>query len=77
MHKCEIMICWSAVDNAFIAEAPELPGCMAHRDAHQAALEGAHAAMAFWLDTAAELGRTVSELAGLPAPSRDSPSVSA
>ena len=76
MHKCEIVICWSDVDNAFIAEAPELPGCMAHGDTHQTALEEAHAAIALWRDTAAELGRTIPEPAGQPVPSRDSPAVS-
>ena len=29
MPKYEIIIYWSDEDNAFIAEVPELPGCMA------------------------------------------------
>jgi len=29
MYKYEIIIYWSENDNAFIAEAPELTGCMA------------------------------------------------
>jgi predicted RNase H-like HicB family nuclease len=27
--KYEVIIYWSAVDKAFLAEVPELPGCMA------------------------------------------------
>ena len=30
MHKYEIIIRWSKAGDAFIAEVPELPGCMAH-----------------------------------------------
>jgi len=30
MYRYEIIIYWSNEDNAFIAEVPELPGCMAH-----------------------------------------------
>ena len=32
MHKFEIILYWSNEDHAFVAEAPELPGCMAHGD---------------------------------------------
>lgn len=28
MHRYEIILYWSNEDQAFIAEAPELPGCM-------------------------------------------------
>jgi len=30
MDRYEIIIYWSAEDDAFVAEVPELPGCMAH-----------------------------------------------
>jgi len=30
MYKYETIIYWSDEDQAFIAEVPELPGCMAH-----------------------------------------------
>ena len=29
MNKYEIFVYWSREDNRFIAEVPELPGCMA------------------------------------------------
>jgi len=31
--KCEIIIFWSAEDDAYVAEVPELPGCMAEATA--------------------------------------------
>ncbi|MDD9822053.1 MAG: type II toxin-antitoxin system HicB family antitoxin, partial [Gammaproteobacteria bacterium] len=30
MHKYETIIYWSDEDQAFLAEVPELPGCIAH-----------------------------------------------
>jgi len=30
MYKYEIIIYWSNEDDAYVAEVPELPGCMAH-----------------------------------------------
>lgn len=45
MHKYEIIIYWSNEDRAFIAEVPELPGCMAHGATQQEALTRANEAM--------------------------------
>ncbi|MXY40831.1 MAG: type II toxin-antitoxin system HicB family antitoxin [Rhodospirillaceae bacterium] len=64
MHKYEIILYWSNEDRAFIAEVPELPGCMAHGDTQEAALRNVNEAMDFWIDTARELGRTVPEPKG-------------
>lgn len=55
-HKYEIILYWSEADQAFIAEVPELAGCMAHGDAPEAALANAQQAIALWLDTAREFG---------------------
>ena len=49
----EIVICWSNEDRAFIAEAGELPGCMAHGDDRDTALGNIKDAMQLWIDTAA------------------------
>ena len=35
MHKYEIIIYWSNEDDAYVAEVPELPGCMAHGNAYE------------------------------------------
>ena len=49
MDKYEIILYWSNEDRAFIAEVPELPGCSAHGDSHEAALshvsQGGHSAL--------------------------------
>ena len=56
MDKYEIILYWSEEDNAFIAEVPELPGCMAHGDTQEAALANAKEAIRLWIDTAREFG---------------------
>ncbi len=64
MHKYEIILYWSNEDNAFVAEVPELPGCMAHGDTQQAALANANEAIQLWIDTAEEFGDPVPEPKG-------------
>ena len=64
MYRYEIILYWSNEDEAFIAVAPELPGCMAHGDDQETALENVKDAMQFWIDTARELGRPVPEPRG-------------
>ena len=54
MDKYEIIIYWSNEDQAFIAEAPELSGCMAHGDTHETALINIKMAMELWMETAKE-----------------------
>ena len=50
---------WSEEDEAFIAEVPELPGCLTHGDSYEDALAQAHDAIGSWIDTAEHLGRPV------------------
>lgn len=64
MHKYEIIIYWSNEDAVFVAEVPELPGCMAHGDTQQAALLNANEAIQLWIDTAVEFGDDVPEAKG-------------
>jgi len=64
MDRYEIILYWSRDDDAFIAEVPELPGCMAHGDSHEAALANAKEAMALWLDTAKEHGDLIPQPKG-------------
>ena len=56
MDKYEIILYWSEEDKVFIAEVPELHGCMAHGDTQEAALANAKEAIRLWLDTAREFG---------------------
>jgi predicted RNase H-like HicB family nuclease len=64
MHRYEVILYWSAEDEAFIAEVPELPGCMAHGDTQDEALHQAQEAMAAWVEVAQELGRPIPEPRG-------------
>lgn len=56
MYKYKIILYWSNADDAFVAEVPELPGCMAHGDTQDATLKNANQAIALWIDTAKEFG---------------------
>lgn len=64
MNRYEIILYWSQEDQLFVAEVPELPGCMAHGDTQNEALQNIQDAMSFWLDTARELGRPIPEPRG-------------
>ena len=64
MDRYEIILYWSAEDIAFIAEVPELPGCMAHGDTQEEALANVKEAMRLWLDTAREFGDPILEPRG-------------
>ena len=56
MNKYEIIIFWSDEDDAYVADVPELPGCMAHGEPHESALANAKEAIQLWLETATEFG---------------------
>ena len=62
--KYEIIIFWSSEDNAFVAEVPELPGCMADGRTYQDALRNAEKIIEEWIDTATKLGRPIPEPKG-------------
>lgn len=64
MSKYEIIIYWSKDDEAFIAEVPELPGCMADGSSYQEALSNAEVIISEWIETARELGRVIPEPRG-------------
>ncbi|RAM52198.1 MAG: type II toxin-antitoxin system HicB family antitoxin [Hapalosiphonaceae cyanobacterium JJU2] len=59
--RYEIIIYWSEEDQAFIAEAPELPGCAADGETYQEALQNVEIIMQEWIETAQELGRSIPE----------------
>lgn len=59
MNRYEVIIYWSAEDKAFIAEAPELPGCAADGATYQKALANLDVVMREWIETARELGRPI------------------
>ncbi|WP_040335819.1 type II toxin-antitoxin system HicB family antitoxin [Candidatus Magnetobacterium casense] len=59
MNKYEIIIYWSEEDQSFIAEVPELPGCMADGLTYQEALSNIEVIISEWIETAKELGRSI------------------
>jgi len=64
MSKYEIIIYWSGDDAAFIAEVPELAGCMADGETYQHALANVEVVIQEWIETARELGREIPEPKG-------------
>ena len=59
MDKYKIVLSWSDEDGAYIAEAPELPGCMADGETRQAALLALERVIAEWIETAQAQGRDI------------------
>jgi len=64
MTKYEVIIFWSEEDNAFIAEVPELPGCMADGSNYNEALVNVQQVMDEWIETARSLNRPIPQQKG-------------
>ena len=64
MTKYEVILYWSAEDDAFIAEVPELAGCAADGATRQEALANVETVITEWLETAQELNRPIPEPKG-------------
>jgi predicted RNase H-like HicB family nuclease len=64
MDKYEVIIYWSAEDGVYVADMPELSGCMAHGKTQREALANVRQAAALWIKTAEEFGDTVPEPKG-------------
>ncbi len=64
MSNYKIIIYWSEEDKAFIAEVPELAGCMADGKTYQEALANAEIIIDEWIETARDLGSKIPEPKG-------------
>ncbi|HET6402988.1 MAG TPA: type II toxin-antitoxin system HicB family antitoxin [Candidatus Kapabacteria bacterium] len=64
MSRYEILIFWSGQDDRFIAEVPELPGCVADGKTYSEALVNVEEVMREWIDYAKVLGREIPEPKG-------------
>ena len=62
--KYEIIIYWSEQDGHYIAEVPELPGCMADGETLEETLSMAQEVMRLWIETAMDSGDPVPEPKG-------------
>jgi len=59
MYKYKINTYWSKEDNFYIADVPELPGCMSDGETRQEAVSNAEVIINEWIEMAKELGREI------------------
>jgi len=64
MYKYEVIVYWSDEDEAFIAEVPELPGCMADGTTYEETIKNVQIIIAEWIETAKQLNREIPEPKG-------------
>ena len=64
MTKYEVIIYWSEEDQAFIAEVPELAGCMADGATYRDALANVEVVIQEWIEAATALHRPLPEPKG-------------
>ena len=63
-NSYEMIVWWSAEDDAYVVDVPELPGCMAHGATRQEAIKNAEDAIRFWIKTAKENGLEIPQPRG-------------
>jgi len=59
--KYEVVIYWSEEDGLFIAEVPDLPGCVSDGPTYEDAARHVQEAMTLWLEVAVEFGDSIPE----------------
>ncbi|MBF0556268.1 MAG: type II toxin-antitoxin system HicB family antitoxin [Nitrospirae bacterium] len=59
MYRYEVIVYWSDEDEAYIAEVPELSGCMADGATYEEAVKMAQVMIAEWIETAQTLNREI------------------
>jgi len=60
-HRYHINLFWSAEDECWIADVPDLRPCSAHGGTPAEAIAEAEVAVELWLETAKELGLPIPE----------------
>ncbi len=63
-YKYEIIIYWSKNDHSYIAEVPELAGCMADGETYQEVVNNVETVIEEWIEIASQLGRAIPEPKG-------------
>jgi predicted RNase H-like HicB family nuclease len=64
MNNYEIVVYWNTEDNAYIAEVPELAGCMADGQSYVEAVRNAETTIAEWIETAQLMGHSAPSARG-------------
>ena len=64
LSRYKLVIYWSADDRRYIAEVPELPGCMADGDSYQAAVVNVQIIIDEWIETAQIQKRPIPQATG-------------
>ncbi len=64
MYKYEVIVYWSDEDESFIAEVPELAGCMADGSTYEKVIKNVQVIISEWIETAKELNREIPEPKG-------------
>lgn len=59
MYHYEVILYCSKEDNAFIAEVPELPGCMADSKTRLEAIQNVEVIISEWIEIAKEDGEEI------------------
>lgn len=59
MFKYEVIVYWSEEDKSYVAEVPELPGCMSDGTTYEEALKNVEIVIGEWIETAKTLGRDI------------------
>ena len=59
MNKYEIIVYWSQEDNRFIAEVPELQGCMSDGENQIEAINNVNVVINEWIETAIQASRII------------------
>ena len=62
--RYEVIVYWEKTDRLFVADVPELPGCMAHGSTKTEAVQNAEAAITLWIETARTDGIPIPEPRG-------------
>lgn len=61
MYKYKIEVNWSEEDQVYIANVPELEGCMTHGETTEQAIEMANEAIEGYLETLLDIGKPIPE----------------
>ena len=60
-NRYHILVSWSQDDQLYVAQVPDLPGCIAHGDSKEDAVRAAREAIELYIDDLTESGEPIPE----------------